>query len=253
LQISEKFDLPIEHSDLLLSSTYVYLSFLELSKADAIIFSDISFTECILNSMAGINKSSFIAKQMWKSAINIGDKYHFDRKHALHVAKTAVKIFDELKSIHNLSIKHRFILKLAALWHDIGIFIQNSEHHKHSYYLISNIEMPGLSNSDIQLIATIARYHRRSMPKKYHPEYISLKDRDRVVVSKLASILRIADALDRGHSQIAENLKIETLENEIILNVSFKKSGWLEKMHFQSKRNLFDRVFGINIELIESK
>lgn len=250
-QIAEHYDLPIEHADLLLPSTYIYMRFLELTGLQQITFVDMSFTECVIRHLAGLFKSKFMTKQLWKAAIGIGDKYHFDKKHAMQVTKIAVKIFDALKPIHNLSIKHRFILKLAALWHDIGIFIRNSEHHKHSYYLISNIEMPGLPSPDIQLIATIARYHRRSMPKKYHTEYASLRDRDRVVVSKLAAILRIADALDRGHSQSLDSIKIELKDEIVTFKVIFKKTGWLEKMHFEAKRDLFDRVFGINIELIE--
>lgn len=251
-QLSSEYNLPIEYADLILPSTYIYLSFLKLSNAKEIRFINLSFTACILKNMAGLFKNKFITKQMWKSAINIGEKYHFDRKHAIQVSKLAVKIFDALKPLHNLSIKHRFILKLAGLWHDIGIFIKNSEHHKHSHYLISNIEMPGLSKNDTNLIATIARYHRRSMPKKYHEEYISLRDRDRVVVSKLAAILRVADSLDRSHSQTVENLKIEIKDNEIIFYTNFKEGGWLEKIHFNNKKNLFLKVFGINIELIES-
>ena len=250
-QIAEHYDLPSEHADLLLPSTYVYLRFLELTGIQQITFVDMSFTECLINHLAGMFKSKFMTKQLWKSAIGIGDKYHFDKKHAMQVTKIAMKIFDALKPIHNLSIKHRFILKLAALWHDIGIFIRNSEHHKHSYYLISNIEMPGLSTPDIQLIATIARYHRRSMPKKYHVEYTSLRDRDRVVVTKLAAILRIADALDRGHSQSLDNIRIDLKGNTAVFHVSFKKTGWLEIMHFEAKRDLFDRVFGIDVEVVE--
>ncbi len=250
-QIAEKYDLPLEYADLLLPTADVYLAFLELADSNKIQCVNISFTGCILNQMAGFFKSGFMTKQIWKSAIGIGDKYHFDKPHALKVSELAVKIFDQLKPIHNLSIKHRYLLKLASLWHDIGIFIKNSAHHKHSYYLISNIEMPGLSSADIQIIATIARYHRRSMPKKYHAEYNSLANKARVVVSKLASILRLADALDRSHKQLVQNLNIDIEENEILINVKFNEGGWLEKIHFDKKKNLFTRVFGINIELIE--
>ncbi len=250
-QLAEKYDLANEYADLLLPTTEVYINFLELTGCDKIECINVSFTGCILNQMAGFFKSGFMTKQIWKSAISIGDKYHFDKPHALRVSELSVKIFDQLKPIHNLSIKHRYLLKLAALWHDIGIFIKNSEHHKHSYYLISNIEMPGLSSQDVQIIATVARYHRRSMPKKYHLEYTSLGNKARVVVSKLAAILRLADALDRSHKQLVQDINIDIEDNEIIINVKFNEGGWLEKIHFDKKKNLFSRVFGINIELIE--
>jgi exopolyphosphatase/guanosine-5'-triphosphate,3'-diphosphate pyrophosphatase len=201
---------------------------------------------------AGFFRDKFLSKQIWKSAVKIGEKYQFDKKHAMQVSRLSLEFYDSLKELHNLAPRHRLILKLAALWHDIGIFILNSEHHKHSHSLISNIELPGLSKRDIYMIAAIARYHRRSMPKKYHEEYKMLTDRDRVVVSKLAAILRIADALDRSHSQSAGRLRIESEENNIVVYAMFKDGGWIERMHFETKKDLFLRVFGTNIELVES-
>ena len=250
-QISETYKLPSEYADLILPTTYLYIKLLELTKAKSIIFEDISFTECLLLELGGFFKNKFFVKKVWKSAIRIGEKYQFDGQHGIQVSKIATKIFDGLEHIHNLGSKHKFLLKLAALWHDIGIYINNSAHHKHSYYLIKNIEMPGISYDDLQLIANIARYHRRSLPKKYHIEYMSLNDSDRIIVSKLASILRIADALDRSHIRSVKNICVKTENNQIFLDVNFKEDAWLEKLYFKKKKDLFLHVFGINLELIE--
>ncbi|OHD07045.1 MAG: hypothetical protein A2Y41_07070 [Spirochaetes bacterium GWB1_36_13] len=250
-QIAEKYALPFEYADLLLPTVFTYQKFLSLTKADKILFENLSFSESLLMEKAGFLKDRFFSRKIWKSAVRIGEKYHFDRKHAMEVSKIALKIFDELKPIHNLNPRCRFLLKLAALWHDIGFFIQNSEHHKHSFYLISNIELAGLSRKDIQIIALTARYHRKSPPHKYHPEYQILNSREKVMVSKLSALLRIADALDRSHSQILKKINIVLQKKQIDVIVNFKEDGWLEKTYFQKKKDLFLRIFGIDLELIE--
>lgn len=251
-KISEKYNLPIGQADLLLPTVYTYLKFLELMKGKKILWVELSFTESLIWSKSGLFKDKFFDRKIWKTAVKIGEKYQFDKTHALQVARLAVKLFDALQPIHQLPLKYRFLLKLAALWHDIGIFIQNTKHHKHSYYLISNFEIPGLSQREIHLIAVVARYHRKGVPKKYHPEYSLLPSREKVIVSKLASFLRIADALDRSHSRRVRRLSVEMIENRVDLRVNFGgMECWLEKIYFKRKKDLFLQVFGIQMELIE--
>ena len=108
-------------------------------------------------------------------------------------------LFDELAAEHGLGPRQRLVLQVAGLLHEIGGFVSNRSHHKHSYYLIANSEIFGLNREEILLAAHVARYHRRSGPKPSHQEYMSLPREARVTVNKLAALLRVADALARGH------------------------------------------------------
>lgn len=249
--ISERFSVPLEYADLLLVSAYLYLEFLRRFKSDKIIYEDISFTDSLLFEQAKLLEDKGLLRKIWKGAIRIGRKYRFDEKHSLKVSRLAIQIYDELQELHNYPSRYRFLLRLAALWHDLGIFIKNAGHHKHSFYIISNLEVPGLTANDMHMIATIARYHRKSLPKKYHHEYSVLNPRDRIIVSKLASFLRIADALDRGHSQLVEEIQTKVLKDRVVFQIRSKKEARLEKLYFEKKKDLFVELFGIETQLTE--
>ena len=108
------------------------------------------------------------------SATAIAEKYHVDLDHASNVAEVAVRLFDLFQADHGLSPRHRLLLRVAALLHEIGGFVSSRAHHKHSEYLIANSEIFGLNRSEIALVAQIARYHRRSVPRASHPAYMAL-------------------------------------------------------------------------------
>jgi exopolyphosphatase/guanosine-5'-triphosphate,3'-diphosphate pyrophosphatase len=107
-------------------------------------------------------------------------------------------LFDSLKSEHGLDRRARLLLEVAAILHDIGMFIRNSGHHKHSQYIIANSEIFGLHRDDLEVISNVVRYHRKAPPNSTHIAYIALQREERMLVLKLASLLRVADALDRG-------------------------------------------------------
>ncbi|MBA2502350.1 MAG: Ppx/GppA family phosphatase [Pyrinomonadaceae bacterium] len=129
----------------------------------------------------------------------IGAKYDYEEEHASCVAALAENIFDDLTSVHRLGRHYRTLLAAAALLHDIGYIVAHESHHKHSLYLIKHSELTGFSESDRDVIANVARYHRRALPKERHTEFAALNETQREAVWKLGAILRVADALDRSH------------------------------------------------------
>ena len=136
------------------------------------------------------------------------------------MADLAVRIFDVMHNEHRLSDHERLLLYVAGLLHEVGMYVASSSHHKHSYYLIANSEVFGLRRADLMVVALAARYHRRSPPKRTHPEYMVLPREKRMIVSKLSAILRVADALDRGHAQQVRDVRFELSPNELIIYVS---------------------------------
>ena len=121
------------------------------------------------------------------SATAIAEKYRVDLDHARNVAEVAVRLFDVFQADHGLGPRHRLLLRVAGLLHEVGGFVSSRAHHKHSEYLIANSEIFGLNRDEIAMVAQIARYHRRSVPRASHPAYMALPRESRVVVNKLAA------------------------------------------------------------------
>lgn len=132
---------------------------------------------------------------------------HYERDHSEHVAMLARSLFDQLLAQSDIipglgtDAGERVLLEAAAVLHDIGIMVSYEQHHKHSWTIIRHATLPGLSPRQIELIAQIARYHRKGTPEKAHRPFAALGDRDQALVSRLASLLRVADGLDRAHAQ----------------------------------------------------
>ncbi len=184
--------------------------------------------------------------------VETGKKYYFDDAHAEQVTRLAKILFEKLQKILDLKDEDYRLLEAASMLHDIGQHISYSKHHKHSYYLITNTELPGFSDSEIAIIANIARYHRRSVPKLSHENYLKLSNNARHKVSKLASILRLADGLDRTHSQAVKDINVDIKDEKIIISLEIDKNSniEMEKAGFDKKKDLLEKITDRTVELI---
>jgi len=167
----------------------------------------------------------------------------FDEAHASQVARHFLALFDQLQELHRLGKADRKILQAAAWLHDIGGYISYKRHHKHSMYLITHSELPGFSEAEIALAATVARFHRKSEPGAGHAEFTALKAGDQKKIQVLAAILRLADALDREHTERVRSVRAETKGGEVILRLEGKGDLLLEKWALKRKAPMFERVF----------
>jgi exopolyphosphatase / guanosine-5'-triphosphate,3'-diphosphate pyrophosphatase len=178
----------------------------------------------------------------------VGRRFAYEEAHAHQVARLAEKIFDELAAAESLTRHQRTLLSAAALLHDIGYHIAHESHHKHSLYLIKNSELTGFSESEREVIANIARYHRGSDPKERHPEFASLNPADRDTVSRLGAIVRLADALDRGHASHVTDLNC--FREKDVMHVQLKSSDGCENelLEADRKRHFFEQAFDCKLE-----
>ncbi|HCT51665.1 MAG TPA: Ppx/GppA family phosphatase, partial [Balneola sp.] len=167
--------------------------------------------------------------------------------HSTHVANLALKIFDALKNDLILEDPDKELLEYASYLHDIGYYISHSKHHKHALYIIRNSTLKGFREEEIEVIANVARYHRRSTPKKRHGEYWKLAPSVRRRIKNLSGILRVADGLDRSHYQNVQQLDIETTEKEIIFKIKVQADPQLEIWGAQRKAHLLREVTGKKI------
>jgi exopolyphosphatase/guanosine-5'-triphosphate,3'-diphosphate pyrophosphatase len=196
-------------------------------------------------------KKTSSREQILTSALQIGRKYAFDEQHGLAVARYAVQLFDEMRALHNLSIDYRVLLEVAALLHDIGHFINMNDHHKHSLYLLMATPIIGLSKEQMALVANIARYHRKSLPKPQHEPYNMLSSKDRVIVAKLAAILRLADAMDNEHAGKVETFSVEYKKPKFILTLKGEGDLLLEKWAVMKKSAMLEEVFNVKFMLAD--
>jgi exopolyphosphatase / guanosine-5'-triphosphate,3'-diphosphate pyrophosphatase len=143
-----------------------------------------------------------------RSVIALAERCLFDEAHARHVALLSASLFDQTRERHGLGERERSLLEYAALLHDIGHHISYPGHHKHTYYLIKNAGLRGFDPLEIELLASVARYHRRGHPRRRHTEFGALPKEARRVVRVLAGLLRVADALDRSHRQTIRSLSV---------------------------------------------
>jgi exopolyphosphatase/guanosine-5'-triphosphate,3'-diphosphate pyrophosphatase len=136
-----------------------------------------------------------------RSVIELGERCGYWPEHAQQVARLALAIFDQTRSVHGLGDRERDWLEFGALLHDVGVHISYERHNRHSYYLIKNGDLRGFDPQEIEMIALIARYHRQGTPKKSHGGYGDLKGSKRRAVKALSAMVRLAEGLDRSHSQ----------------------------------------------------
>ncbi len=142
-----------------------------------------------------------------------------DPGHAAAVARLALELFDATAVDLGLEPDDRELLEAAALLSNVGQFVSHSSHHKHSYYLIRNSEhLTGFSDDEIECIALVARYHRKSAPKAKHPEFAALGERDQARVRALAGVLRLAIGLDRRHASGVSDLEVERTRGRIVVH-----------------------------------
>lgn len=183
------------------------------------------------------------------SARMLGRKYGYEEKHATHVADLSTRLFEELQAEHELPPRYELLLRVAALLHEIGLYVANQSHHKHSLYLIMHSDLFGLSRRDTLLVALIARYHRRAAPKMTHPEYAALPQHERLNVSKLAALLRVADALDQNHMQQVRDVAFRRERGRLIVLVGGLEDLTLERLAVRQKGELFADIYGMSVEL----
>ena len=251
-ELAKRYGLPFPEAETLVPALLVYQHLLEKSGVDQMIVSRISMRDGLLLELAQQvtgQEDQAMTEGVIHSALSIAQKYRVNLEHSVNVGDAAARLFDELRAEHGLSPRHRLLLRVAGMLHEIGSFVSNQAHHKHSYYLIQHSEIFGLDRNELALVAHVARYHRRSPPKAAHVEYMSLPRESRITVNKLAAILRVADALVRGRGRHPEQLRFEHGRDELIVRVPSLANYLLEQRALALKGDMFEEVYGMRLRL----
>lgn len=184
----------------------------------------------------------------WRDSVTeFAASCHVDEQHATHVAGMALSIFDALALPFGLQPREKKLLEAAAILHDSGYFISYGSHHKHSYHLIRHAELFGFTPRERELIAQIARYHRKSIPKRKHDAFRSLKEKDQAIVARLGGILRLADGLDRRRNSLVHDVSCRFSGTTVTLHLTASEDISVEIFGANAKKDLFEKAFGSTV------
>ena len=245
-----EFELRADRADVIVPACVVVQEVLESSGADELRIPEVGLKDGILADMAPgvvLLKRETYRRDLIAFAKNLGKKYKYDRRHGLRVSRHAVSLFDQTQPIHQLSHEDRLLLEVSGLMHDIGQFISEDGHHKHSYYIIRSEPFIGLTNRHKDLVALISRYHRKASPNLNHEPFSMLSPEDREVVRKLAGLLRLADALDREHCGAVESFAVTIQNTQLKFALQGRGDMILEKWALANKAPLFEEVFNLKV------
>jgi exopolyphosphatase / guanosine-5'-triphosphate,3'-diphosphate pyrophosphatase len=184
-----------------------------------------------------------------RSTLELAERCSYYADHSNQVVRLALALFDQTRAIHGLTDREREWLEYASLMHDIGGHISFSGHHKHSYYLIKNGDLRGFHPDEIEVMALVARYHRRGTPKRSHPQYAQLPATLRRTVRTLASILRVAESLDRSHAQPVSGLEVHDRGEDIVIRLHSGDDAELEVWATARHLEPFEQVVGKPVRL----
>jgi exopolyphosphatase/guanosine-5'-triphosphate,3'-diphosphate pyrophosphatase len=237
-----------DRADVILPAITVLQNLMAVGKATRVYIPNVGVKEGLLIDMVPeflTGKPVQHREEVLASIRQTGTKYRYDEPHAETVAKLSLELFDKTKKLHRLGDEFKLTLEAAARLHDIGQFVSYASHHKHSYYLIKASQLIGVNPDQLELIANIARYHRKAMPKATHENYRALLLKDRVIVSKLASLLRLADAMDRDHSSRVKGFRAEFKRPTFSVKLIGHGDMLLERWALLKKCDLFEKTFKV--------
>jgi exopolyphosphatase/guanosine-5'-triphosphate,3'-diphosphate pyrophosphatase len=207
-----------ERADIIIAGLAVTAELLDWVRTRSITVSAFGLREGLLLEMAGAEEP--VVRDPLRLFREFAERCQSDRRHVEHVRRLALQLFEQLGETLGCGPEEQMLLEAASLLHDVGQLVSYPKHHKHSYSLITHAERLGLAPRERGLVALISRYHRRTGPRKKHPELAALPPDDQAIVRRVSAILRVADGLDRGHSAAVDTVSVNLDSKALVLTVS---------------------------------
>lgn len=247
-EISVDLAIPKEQAGLVLPTAMIYQKFIQDTNAEAMWLSGITLCDGIVAEYAEkkekITPSHDFSEDIIVSARNIAHRYQGDTNHTQNMEYLALTVFDKIRKLHGLGKRERLLLQIAIILHNCGEYINMNEAPENSYQIIMSTEIIGISHQEREIVANLVRYNIDTFPK-----YIQLIDgmeKDTYIkISKLTSILRIANAMDKSHKQKFSDIKISLTDNTLVITANTLEDITLEKGLFNRKADFFEEVYGI--------
>ncbi len=253
-QLMKTYRLSENKAEMALPTIVLYNQILSITNAPEIIFPDAQLVDgvTLLHAAEKVDDTliTTLEQQVLSLVRNIGVKYCYERPHSEAVEEGSLKIFDAMASLHGMQRRDRLLLQVAAILHDIGKFVNLRRHYFYSYRLILSSDIIGFTEQEKAVIANIAHYHSKGTPSDMDSNFARLGKEEKVKVAKLASMIRLADAIDRSHRQKASSYDIRLHGDNLEVIVLPLEDFSLEQWTFDDKADFFEHVHGVKPVMI---
>ncbi len=239
-------------AEIVVAGAAVLLRLLRAYGAKSVYYSTAGVRDGIIADLAARRAGAELSrldKEQRRIVEGMARKFGIEVEHARKTAELAGTLFDSLKPLHGLPATCGKLLEAAAHLADIGHYVSDMGHHRHSYYLVANADLPAFTAEEREVVAQLCRFHRRSMPAARHVFFQKLAPATQRQIMRMIPLLRLADALDRSHEQRVENLEVEMQERKTVIALSSGAGMNLEIWAGERAGEVFREVYGQELEL----
>lgn len=237
-------------AEIIVPGAFVLLSILTEFGANSVYYSLAGVRDGIVADLAarGVGRElSELGKEQRREVERVAGKFAVDLKHARHVMCLARHLFAGLQSLHKLPPGTGRLLEAATYLIDVGHYVNDSGHHKHSYYLVANSDLPGFTAREREVLANLCRYHRKATPAASHPAFQALSAEEKRTVAFLMPLLRLGDALDRGHDQRVSRIHLQPESGRVVLSLEGEGDLDLEQWAAGQVGPIFESTYGVRL------
>lgn len=245
-----------KRAELIIAGAAVFLRALELFQQSSLHYSAAGVRDGIVADLAarGVGRElSMLSRDQRRIIEQMARHYGVQLMHARKVAEIAHRLFESLQPLHQLPPALGKLLEASAYLHDVGHYVSDSAHHKHSYYLVAHSDLPGFTDKERQIIALLCRYHRRAMPVPRHSSFQTLDPESRRVILLLTPLLRIADSLDRSHEQRVSDLHVQLRNGSVAISLESRADADLELWAAERVAPTFRESYQLPLTLSRAK
>lgn len=246
---AERYGLDAPRATSILAGAIVLTTMLDIFRIDELLACPLAMREGMIDSrVAALDEPDNSGGSLrHASVLALAQRTDIDLKHGTHVAKLAARIFDQTKALHALEPQMTDLLESAAVLHEAGLHVSDRAHHKHSYYLIRHADLRGYTDEEILIIANAARYYRKAPPETSHENFAELTPTQQQDVEKLAAILRIAEALDRGHRGSVRDVAVHVRRDQALFMVRTRSNASVEIASATKRAKYFANLFEVEV------
>lgn len=250
----EKLGLREDRADVIIPAVIVIQAVLKHADVERMMIPRVSLKDGVMLQLFPSNithSEESHRRQVLAFTRELGRRFNIEEEHAATVQSLALRLFDETARLHQLPPPHRLLLEVASYLHDIGYAININDHHKHGAYILRSTPFVGISEREKAILAAIVRYHRKGGPKPDHAEISILDRREREVVSKLAALVRMAEALDKGHTGAVRSIEIALKGDQLHLSLHGAGELLLERWAANQKKDFFEDIYNVKVTITE--
>ncbi len=250
-QIARTYNLSANQAETFLPTVIILYCFLKMTRAKRIFAPAITLKHGLLCELADQLFDTPHKEESLNDIINsvwyIAKKFGADKKHAVQVEALSLSIFDQTWRLHRLGERERLYLQVAAILHAIGYYVNFANHHIHGHNMIRTQNLMGFSDRELDLVANVVRYHVQDSPSHFHGNYAGLSEPDKMTVSKLAAILRLAECLDVSHLNKVDKLEINLSGEQLLFHLNAGVDTLLEEWYFRNNTRPLEEVTGVQV------